>query len=1400
MVLSAYVPLDRRLAIKRGVELPQRAEGAALIADVSGFTHLAEVLVEELGTKRGAEELTRRMNAVYGALVDEVHYHGGSVVSFGGDAILCWLDGDDGTRAVSLGLAMQGAMRQFDAALPSGGVEVPLAIKVAVSTGPVRRMRVGDPHVQYLDMLAGAVIRRVHAAEKMAARNEVVVSAEVVERLGDVLNITEWRTDMKQRRYATVVAAMCRWENPAGWPSALRQLEVETLETDQVRPWLPPDVFERLHHGEDRFLAEVRPVVIMFVRFSGIDFDHDELAAMRLDQFARRAQAILAYYGGHLLHLADSDDGSYLHAVFGAPSSHGDDAARAMAAAYELRSLPAQLAFIDGVQIGISQGRVQAGAYGGPTCSTYGVLGTEVNVAARLMEAAEPNGILVSQRIVDATSYLYCFAYLGDLTVRGQLKAVPVSRVEGRRPPPSRSLPLVLTCPTVGRVDELLLIGQLLKTVQMGEWRVLRLEGGAGIGKSHLAAELVAMAANRNYQVTVGICQSTLQGVAYHPWRQIFRWLFDLEDEPLQPGEVTAWTQRQQAHVTATVGSMDGALLLRLPLLGDLLGLPMTDNGMAAAFDARERQEALFALVADLLQSLARARPVVIVLEDAHWLDEASEALTLSLARTVSHSALLLVLVQRTAEAPVLRDLSRLPAYRRVDLAELGPEAVGQLVSNRLHGTISGLALSLIQVQAQGNPFFSEEMVDVMVESGSLRQRADGVWDLSDAMFDALRRANCLVHATEEYALRPDAPLATVDIGLPDSVREIVLSRLDRLPEALKLTLKVASVIGYSFELALLAQAHPVDRSLQALREDLEMLVARDLVRPELPEPRTTYRFKHNITQEVTYNTLLEAQQRELHRRVAHALLRVAPIAVERLAYHFNMAGSRSEGLHYLQAAAEKARREYALETAINYYQQALDIELRWDWLKAQAEMLHLLGRRDEERVVLERLGGIPDAPLFEIAFLWGQYREAVGEFDAAQHEMRRGLALARERGDGMGEVACLAQLGLIARRQGDYQHAGVCYREALALFRQMENTLPDQEAQLLNGLGMVHLQQAEYGEARACYETALRLSRLGGHRIGEAQALNNMGLITFYQRNFAAASDYYRQALDIRRHIGDRAGEGATLANLAQAMRDGGDYGAALQCLTDALAIEQATGNRWAEVNAWNDLGILHLMVGDLLRAQSHLLQGLKLTSEINDESGWAYILCNLGQVMREAGDLDAADGYLAESLALAERQGDRNLASMCLSHLAAVRLNAGRPAQAIDLAETALAMRRDLNLHMLTTMDLTTLAQAHLASGRSAEAVELVHEALRLLEQSGGVGPEYPHHDYLHCYRVLAATGRSDEANAALRVAHELLTAQAQRITHPAMRESFRRGVSFNRQIDAEWAAAHPSDAEPC
>src|SRR3954449_4707349 len=192
---DAYIPRDRRWALSNGAAMPDRVRGSALFADISGFTPLTEALAHELGPQRGAEELTLHLGRVFHEVIAQLDRYDGNVIYFSGDAITCWLDGDDGTRAAAAALAMQQAIERTGTIVTPGGATVTLAMKIAIAVGDARRFLVGDPEIQLIDVLAGRLIDDLAAAEHHADKGQIVLEQSAMAALGDRVRVGPRQTD-----------------------------------------------------------------------------------------------------------------------------------------------------------------------------------------------------------------------------------------------------------------------------------------------------------------------------------------------------------------------------------------------------------------------------------------------------------------------------------------------------------------------------------------------------------------------------------------------------------------------------------------------------------------------------------------------------------------------------------------------------------------------------------------------------------------------------------------------------------------------------------------------------------------------------------------------------------------------------------------------------------------------------------------------------------------------------------------------------------------------------------------------------------------------------------------------------------------------------------------------------
>lgn len=1208
----AYIPVDRALALARGETLPERSQGAALFADISGFTPLTEALALELGPKRGAEELTVHLNRVYDALIGALERYGGSVIGFSGDAITCWLDGDDGRGAVAAGLAMQAAMRQFAEVRTRSGRVVSLACKVAVATGSVRRFFVGDPGYLLVDTMAGATLERLAEAEHAAERGQVVVHAASVAALADAV---EFAAD-DSAALARVALRLTAPVDEQPWPAT------PELSEAQVGPWLLPPVRERLFRGAGVFLAELRPAVALFVRFTGIDYDGDPDAPRKLDAFIREVEAILQRLDASLIQLTLGDKGSYFYAAFGAPVAHEDDPSRALTAAMQLQEAAERLDFLAPLQIGIAQGRMRVGAYGSASRRTYGVLGDNTNLAARLMTSAGAGEILASGLVREAAGAGFNWELRPPVRVKGKTEPVSVARLVGRKErrtagifEPRYALPMV------GREAELALIGAKRRLAWRGQGQAVAITAEAGLGKSRLAAEAIRLAYEQGFAGYGGECPSYGAQTPYLVWQSVWRGLFGLD--------ANAPLAEQSAALAARLAEIDASLVARLPLLGPAVNLPIPDNDLTAAMDERLRKTSLEALLIQCLAAFAQRGPLLIALEDLHWIDPLSGDLIEQVARAIVDLPILLLLVYRPLGVGGIDDrLAQLPHFTEIALREFSDEETAILVGLKLAQQLGDAAepsaelVQRIGERANGNPFYVEELMNY----------------LRDRQID------------------PTNAQAWENLDLPENLYQLILTRIDRLDEGQKATLKVASVIGRLFPAAMVWGVYPELGGEAQVERALGALSRADLTPLDTPDPELVYLFKHILTQQVAYESLLYATRARLHdeiggyieARYADRLEQFVPL----LAHHYDRSENAAKRREYLVKGGELAQAAYDNMSAADYYRRALPL------LGGEA-----LGR---ERV--------------RVTFKLVQALDRTSRFEEATAAAEEGLSLAENLRDAAGIAGMRRAVGWLRWKLGDYAAAQAALEAARAAAEQAGDA--ELLAANLLSLGDIERLQSRFDAARAFYEQSAAVARSipdeRARRTAEANALAAQQIAATWQGQYDRSNELTEAVLTIRRELGDKPGMAGLLANASLVERYRGNLATATRMNDEALNTFRELGDRWSVAMLLNNQACVVSDQGKYGDARRMLDESLLIRRQLGDRPGLALSLNTLADILVDQGDFGAARPALAESLAIYRQLGDRTAIAYLMEDYAAVASAEDDALRALRLAGFAAELRR--------------------------------------------------------------------------------------------------------------------------
>jgi len=587
--------------------------------------------------------------------------------------------------------------------------------------------------------------------------------------------------------------------------------------------------------------------------------------------------------------------GDGLMALFGAPIAHEDHAQRACYAALNIQKalaayqekLQQAYAIVFKMRIGLNSGTLVVGTIGDDLRMDYTALGDTANLAARIETLSAPGSVLLSSNTFRLVrDYFECLAKEKTL-VKGKeepqesYELLRAKEIETRL---EASAARGLT-ELVGRHPEMEFLRAAFARVKDGEAQIVDLVGEAGVGKSRLMYEFLKSLGDRVTFIT-GRCVNYGRNVNYLPVTDLFKAFFGVKED-LNEAEIGDRIARN------TPKGLEAAI----PFIRNLLSLKVEDSAFTM-LDAEGRKYATFEAVKDLLIHLSNAKPLVVFLEDVHWMDRISEDLFSFFSRCLHGQRILMLSAYRPEGSP--RWARGAQNYHRLVLETLSSGSSVQLVRNLLGGLPLDQALEQrIVKKTGGNPFFVEEIVRELIDRGDIARIGDSY--KSNQSIEALR--------------------------IPDTVQGVLAARMDRLNEDLKRTMQVASVIGRDFAFRIL-------KSIMELGEDLRVqltnLVGMEIIYEKALYPELEYIFKHALTQEVAYDSLLKQRRQEIHGRIAQTIEQIYGDRLEEhyeiLAHHYERSASHPKAIEYLILAAEKSNRKGAVQTTREFAQRAIDL------------------------------------------------------------------------------------------------------------------------------------------------------------------------------------------------------------------------------------------------------------------------------------------------------------------------------------------------------------------------------------------------------------------------------------------------------------------------------------------
>ncbi len=716
----------------------------------------------------------------------------------------------------------------------------------------------------------------------------------------------------------------------AGSPTPVSDLQSRT----------PPHLTRKILADRTALNGERRTVTVLFADAVGSTPMEEKLDPEQTYRIIQGAVGVMMDCVHHCEGTITQFRGDGVMALFGAPIAHENAAHRGVAAALNMqRRLQDYAVDIDKehdvdlrFRVGLNTGLVVVGTISDDLSMDYTAMGDTVNLAARMEASAHPGTVLISENTYEAVKdYVDCES-LGPILVKGKSQPVPVYRAlreKGIRSRLEVSATRGLT-PFVGRSEDLARLQQSIERVKQGAGQVLYVSGEAGIGKSRLLLEC-RRSLSEDVTWLEGRCQPYGAAPA-QPIADIVRGVFDIGDCDDERSVLD--------RLEAQTAGWSEERLASLPFLRYLLGVAPGHPRVAMVVPA-ERASRVRESVRTLLGEESSRHPLVVVVEDLHWLDENTNSVLLGLLPLVAAAPVLLVLTHRPGPPPmffrsnILEAERALPAralgspdfYQRLALDQLAGDEASALAARVLGAPVPAELQRLIAEKADGNPLFVEEIARSLLDSGMLERR----------------NGNYALHERPEH------------VRIPDSLEEIILARIDRLHLEPRQTVQVASVIGREFSRPLLERVADPQAGLDAALSELEDL---DFIYEAAYTPESAYAFKHAVTGEVAYSTLLRERRKLLHQTIAESMEALyvdhLPEHYEMLARHYHESEVWPKALEYLEKAGDKAFSIFGNTPAVDFYSKALAVcERMGD--SALPRMASLLQKRADANFNLRR-------------------------------------------------------------------------------------------------------------------------------------------------------------------------------------------------------------------------------------------------------------------------------------------------------------------------------------------------------------------------------------------------------------------------------------------------------------
>jgi tetratricopeptide (TPR) repeat protein/class 3 adenylate cyclase len=1238
---------------------------ATMFLDISGFTAMTEALMQH--GNEGAEILALIINRIFEPVIETVYQGGGFISTFAGDAFTAiFRDHQNGENILACMTAIQKVVEKDGLQETKFGA-YQLKVKIGLSAGQVVWGIIGSPS-QKTFFFRGEAIDGAALSEHQCRQMEIVFDEAFRSTFLNKLPETE---PVGEKHFKVLNYSQ---------PFIPEKTSPGAISSKLLQVFVPKQILE------EKFSGEFREIVSVFISFQ------EPASNEALEKLVMQLLEINHLYGGFFEGLDFGDKGTNALFIFGIPKTYENLANRALDFILDVQaklSLP--------FRAGINSGIVYVGFKGSRYRLSYGVLGRVVNLSARLMMKADWGELLLSDELAKRIHQRYKLDFYGEFPFKGFQNNLPVHRLVQKV---STERELAFSGAFIGREALMNKLHSFLKVLGEGRFAAyIAIDGSAGVGKSRFIYEFCRQSP---YQCLLLPCDEILRK-GYNPFIHFLKIEFSQSDTPNRE----TFSRRYAEYIHQCPDSHRRQELMRYEsVIAALLGIEW-EGSFYSQLDQKSKHLNMQFALKYLFLEMSREQPLILIVEDAHWLDDESLDFLKMLQRNVENHPLAVLLVSRPNDDGSLVQFFKanelnLP-LQRLEIGSFAVEEMNYFLKDKMSGAaIPDETAEYIQQKSGGNPFFIEQLLLYLQENQLLDEH------------------NRLLGQTD---------------AIPSGIRQIIIARIDRLSLKMKESVKAASVLGREFALNVLRQ----------LLEKIELVQKKDEVdaflidgrREQIWETATEMRyiFKHALIKDSIYEMQLKSRLRQLHQLAGEIIEAIygenLHYYYEELANHFHHAELRKKAIFYLEKAAQQTAEKYQNQKALHYYNLLLAYHNEKDSPEKiaavsfeKAKLLEHIGNWNEALLEFAKAQNLAESCGKEFlainaALDYGELLHNRGSMEQAITVLEKALQKSEKLNYLRGIVGANGRLGVLHKDQGNIDTAKMHLETQRNSALEMGNQTYYSEA--LNNLGLLYTSTGDFAQAAELLQKCYVFDTERNDKVKVGITINNLGNIYFYQADYEKARECYSQQKELAAETGDRYGEVTALLNLGSVFLLQQKYSEAEHLYQQLIPLAQELNFLKGLSYVHNNLGTMYKKQGEYVKAIEHLQIKMKISEDLGLKTGVAMAAGNIGSIYVLQNQPEKALPLFEKQRQLAEACSDKQELSRAYGNYVAAYRDMGNLQEAKSYNRKRQEIAEALGMQNIITLCLIAQGQIEQDLGNISQALEALNKALKLAQSAG-------------------------------------------------------------------------------